>query len=456
MTGDAIGAHLGEVLEGLEDQGFEEAEVYVKRGRSRRLERTLHTELSSFHHEQGWAVRAGTARASLFVSGTGEPPLEGPWPEPDGHPVQLPDPVGVPAWQEPSDFEAPLIGEREGLKLLADLAAELDGELAGARLTLAVLEDGSSESALRSLRGIRGEVRHRVAALRVEAVGATGRGGTPVTASLVAAEREARQLKVRSVARRLADLLVVRGAEAPFTRDRGEMLLAPPVGRRLLEALRPLLVGPRAASRIGRLRDRRGRVGGDRLTVIDDGRLPGGLLSAPIDGEGLPTREVVLIEEGMFRQPLLSWWQVREAGHRPSGCSRRASFRDLPLPGPTHLYVRPDPGVAVASLIGALARGFYLLEVTGPGQFDFEEDRFSLPVAGFSVEKGRARAPVGGVVLRGAISTVLRNIHGVGRDLAFAPDGGVIGCPTLLITGLELARHAPGEAALPDPTGETS
>ena len=87
----------------------------------------------------------------------------------------------------------------------------------------------------------------------------------------------------------------------------------------------------------------RGRFGSDRVTLIDNGRLPGGAFEAPVDGEGVPTREVVLVEEGLFRQPLLAWWQEGAAHGETSGCVRRSGWRDLPMPGPTHLYLKPEP-----------------------------------------------------------------------------------------------------------------
>ena len=80
-----------------------------------------------FSQEQGWAVRAGDPRRSFFATGTGEPTRDWPWPEPTGRPVRLPEPASSQPWNEPSDFSAPLIGEREGLKLLESLGRELAG-----------------------------------------------------------------------------------------------------------------------------------------------------------------------------------------------------------------------------------------------------------------------------------------------------------------------------------------
>jgi predicted Zn-dependent protease len=148
----------------------------------------------------------------------------------------------------------------------------------------------------------------------------------------------------------------------------------------------------------------------------------------------------VLIEAGEFRQPLLAWHQAR-AGEAAAGCARRASWRDLPAPGPTHLYVRPRPGAAVAGLLAAVVRGYYLLDAPAAGLFDFDADRFALPVRGFAVSGGRAVAPVGGAVLTGGISALLRGVAAVGRDLAFFPLDGMIGAPSLLLTGLELQKE---------------
>jgi PmbA protein len=437
-AGPAAGEGLAEALAALGAAGLGEAEVFAKRGRSRRLEHGRAGQTASYHRERGWAVRAGDRRSSFFAAGTGALPPGGPWPAGDGHPLRLPDPVAAPPWSEPSDFDSPLVGEREGLALLASLEGGLAAELPGARVLAAVLEDGSSESELGSSRGIAAAWRSRTAALRIEAAAPPPRpGGVPPTAVLYAAEREARRFNPPALARRLADLVTVVAAPAPAERDRGEVLAAPAVGSRLLAGLLPLFVGPGASHLAAALRDRRGRVASGELTVVDHGRLPGGLFEAPCDGEGVPTRETVVVEEGSFRQPLVAWHQARR-GEAAAGCSRRASWRDLPRPGPTHLFIRPRPGAAVASLLGGVSRGYYLLDAPGPGVFDFAADRFHLPVAGFAVVGGRAVGPVGGAALTGGISSLLRGVAAVGRDLAFAPLDGMLGAPSLLLTGLEI------------------
>jgi PmbA protein len=437
VTPATSAAQLQEVLVALVRRGWPDAEILAKRGRSRRLELTPVTETSTFTQEQAWAVRAGHHRGSFWVAGTGEASPAGPWPEPAGRALRLPEPVPLPAWNDPSDFDAPLIGEREGLKLLESLGRELASELPDARLLHAALEDGSSESELANSRGLRARSRSRIATLHLEAAGP---GRRAPTASLYLAAREARKFHPPALARRLADRLAVTAQGGPPERDSGDMLLAPPVASRLLCGLLPLLVGPKATAHMTGLRDHRGRIGSPLLTLIDNGRLAGGAFEAPVDGEGMPTREVLLVDQGFFRQPLLAWWQAETTPGLPSGCSRRAGWRDLPAPGPTHLYLKPDPKIPVVALLGAVEQGYYLIDATGGPRFDWPENRFALPVCGFAVQSGRASAPVAGAWLCGKISALLQNIQGVARDLAFQPLNGMIGAPTLLVSGLELRR----------------
>lgn len=441
---------LAEVLDALERRGMAQAEVYAKRGRSRILELTPRGTFSSAHREEGWAARAGDDRRSLFAAGTGRPDPEGPgggWPEADGDGLELPGPESLEdgsaadGWREPADLEAPLVGEREGLTLLAALASDLEAELPGARLLRATLVDGASEVELASSRGLASGHRNRAAHLRAEAAILD----PPATAAVETVVREARSVDPRALARRLADRLTVARDGAPPERDRSAVLLAPAVAVRLLEGLLPLLLGPRGFELAGRLEDRRGRFAAPDLTVRDDGRLEGAPLAAPVDGEGLATGAVTLIESGRFRQPLLAWSQVGDVGREPSsavrttGCMRRPGWRDVPRPGPTHLHVAPDPEVSVRSLVESVARGYYLLDPDGSGSFDFEEGRFALPVVGLSVDGGAASRPVAGARLTGGIGTLLRGVEAVGRDLAFQPvAGGLLGAPTLLVSGLEI------------------
>ena len=423
------------VLGALRAAGLGESEVYLKSGRSRRVASGRGGDDHQVMVEEGWAVRAGDRRRSFFAAGTGVPDPAGPWPAPEGMPVALPDPLPTPPWREPPDLGAPLLSEREAGALLAGIGHAVAAELPGVRLVEAVLEEGASESTLVSTRGIAAAWRQRVAWVRLVAE----LPDAGVESALEQGVREARRLQPKVLARALADRLAVLSRGAPPDEPLHEAVLAPAVAARLLAALLPLLVGPGAEERVAPLLDGDRRLGSPLFTVVDDGRLPGGLLSSAVDGEGVPTRALTLVDGGVYRQPLLTWEQSRGTGMVGSGCTARAGFRDLPRPAPTHLFVRPQEGVRPAQLVAEISRGCYLLETQGGVRWDAAADRFSVPVNGFLVEEGKAIRPLAGAWLRGTLTGLLRGIAGVARDLAFLPLGALVGSPTLRVGGVEVA-----------------
>jgi PmbA protein len=67
------------------------------------------------------------------------------------------------------------------------------------------------------------------------------------------------------------------------------------------------------------------RVASPLVTVIDDGRRPGGLGSRPFDGEGQPTQRNTVLERGRLRSWLLDSYAARKLGKASSRRSSRSS-----------------------------------------------------------------------------------------------------------------------------------
>ena len=477
MSGGSSGperqAALAAVLDVLAARGLSSAEVYAKRGRARVIEETPGGVTVSYHREEGWAARAGDDRGSLFAAATGPPSPDGPggggWPEADGEALALPE-VGDregpglfddpgEGWRDPVDLDAPLIGEREAVGLLSTLREELAAELPRARLLRVRLSDGASEweiaSRLDGAPGVAAGARGRAAIVRLEAVLAEeGRGDTrPAAATVELAVREAAGIDPRALARRLADRLSVAAKGTAPDLDRAVALFAPVVGARLLAHLLPLFFGETAGERAAALADRDGRFASDAVTVIDDARLPGGLLAAPIDGEGAPTAPATLIDGGILRLPLVAWSAPRSTPRRgrPArdgraarrwACMRRPGWRDLPAPGPSHLYLAPSADVGVGEMLREVARGYYLIDLDGAPRVDLAGDRVSIPVVGFRIEGGAAAGTVAGATVEAGLGSLLRRIETAGRDLTLFPlAGGMIGAPTLRVSGVEIRRR---------------
>ena len=56
------------------------------------------------------------------------------------------------------------------------------------------------------------------------------------------------------------------------------------------------------------------KIAGDHVTVIDDGTMVGGFGTSPFDGEGIPTRRTVVIENGVLKSYLLNTYTAKKLG----------------------------------------------------------------------------------------------------------------------------------------------
>jgi len=407
-----------------------EVEVYEKRGRSRSFERGPLGDSSLQSIESGWAVRGGDRRGSYFAAGAGETPVALDPPVTTPHPLRLPEARPPRPWRDPAGLESPLAGENEARALVDGIARELERELGGTLLESARLDDGASESALVSSRGVAVRWRSRSTALRLVA----RRGAVSVAAELVA--RAAAELKPLAVARRVADRLSALEAP-PAPPASGALLLAAPLAARLLEAYAPRLVGAGAPELL------RVAAGGDRriaaveVTVVDDGGRVGGLLAAPCDGEGVPTGAATLIAGGELVAPLRAWWESEGEAPAP-GCMRRPGWRDLPRRAPAELALEPAARIAVADLVAELGSGAYLIAPEGAVRVDAAGDAFTVAVSGYAVEGGRATRPLGPCRLSGRLSTWMLGVRARARDLTWVPGDGLYGAPSLIVEGLEL------------------
>jgi predicted Zn-dependent protease len=423
-----------EVLDRLLDSGLEAAEVYVKRGRSRRFELDSGSEATLAAEEAGWSVRAADRRSSFFFASSGAPAPIQQWPRPiDDAPLALPEPAPIEGWSEPPEVAEPILGEDEGWRLLRRLAADLGHRLPGATLH-AVLDDGSSEVRIWNHHGLDAGHRGRFAALRLEARATLSSGSAVCTIDL--AERSARSFPVGMLADRVVDLLAVRGRGAVDGGEDADVVLAPEVAARLLAPLAAVW-SDRSLEEVAALLELRdGRVASSEVTIYDDGRHPRGALQAPFDGEGVPTGERVLIDGGRLCGTILPW----ERSGALLGCRARAGWRDLLRVGPSHFYLAPRAEVAPSSLVEDLADGFYLLDAGDGGSYDLAAGCFSLPVWGFRIAAGRPLHPLGEARLMGDPRRLLHAVCGVARDLRFVPLGAMIGSPSLLVRGLALRQ----------------
>ena len=193
------------------------------------------------------------------------------------------------------------------------------------------------------------------------------------------------------------------------------------------------------------------RVAAPGVTVVDDGsiRAPNGggrRGSLSIDDEGTPTRETVLIEDGILKGYMQDRLNARLMGVEPTGNGRRESYEHAPMPRMTNTFMRggsDDP----AELLSRVKDGIYATSFGG-GQVDLTSGKFVFACTeAYKVENGKVVAPIKGATLIGDGPTVLTRVTGIGNDMALDQGVGVcgkggqsvpagVGQPTLLIAGI--------------------
>jgi PmbA protein len=107
------------------------------------------------------------------------------------------------------------------------------------------------------------------------------------------------------------------------------------------------------------------RIASELVSVVDDGRLPGGLGSRPFDGEGLPTRRNVLLERGRLASWLLDAYSARKLGLASTGNASR-SAGSAPGVSSTNLWLEPGTQ-APEEILGSTERGFLVTSLFGHG-----------------------------------------------------------------------------------------
>jgi PmbA protein len=175
------------------------------------------------------------------------------------------------------------------------------------------------------------------------------------------------------------------------------------------------------------------KVAAGNITVVDDGTMPGGFGTEPFDGEGVPTRRTVVIENGVFKSYLLNTYTAKKLGLKTTGNASRG-LAGTPGIGSGNFYLQKGERTP-EQIIGDIKQGLYVFQFLGFGVNMVTGD-FSRGVSGLWIENGELTYPVEEVTVAGNLKDMLNNISEIGNDLEFR---GSTAAPTLRIDGMMVA-----------------
>ena len=174
------------------------------------------------------------------------------------------------------------------------------------------------------------------------------------------------------------------------------------------------------------------------ITVVDDNvmLLPtgaGGYGTSPFDGEGLPSRRTVVVENGILRTYLLNTYAARKLGMQSTHNASRG-LAGAPGIGCGNLYLEPGTQTP-EEIIGGVQAGLYVTGLMGFGTNLVTGD-YSRGATGLWIENGVLTHAVEAITIAGNLRAMLKNITAIGNDLEFRT---AVASPTLRIDGMTIA-----------------
>jgi len=175
------------------------------------------------------------------------------------------------------------------------------------------------------------------------------------------------------------------------------------------------------------------KIAASDVNVIDDGTIIGGFGTSPFDGEGIPTRRTVVIENGVLSSYLLNTYTAKKLGLQTTANASRG-LAGTPGIGPGNYFLQPGPRTP-RQLIADVKEGLYVTEFLGMG-VNLVTGDYSRGASGLWISGGELTYPVEEITVAGNLKGMFLNISEIASDLEFR---GAVASPTIRIDGLTVA-----------------
>lgn len=238
------------------------------------------------------------------------------------------------------------------------------------------------------------------------------------------------------VGRRAAENAVSMLGAKPVKSCEVPMVVSPDVGTQILS----YIVGMLSADRVQKGKSLFAEkletaVAAKVLNIIDDGVMKGGLATNPVDGEGVMQQTTPLIIDGILKNYLYDSYTAKKDNVKSTGNRSRGSYSSSGGIGNTNLYIK-EGSLKSKEIFSGIDKGFYLKDAIGlHAGIDPTSGDFSIPVAGFMIEKGKLTFPVRGISISGNLFDFLKSVDKIADDLTWFQ---TTGCPTFSVKSIKV------------------
>ena len=211
--------------------------------------------------------------------------------------------------------------------------------------------------------------------------------------------------------------------------------------------LLPLAVafnGKNVVEKSSRLAGRQGeKIFTSALSLWDDSTVEGRPTTSPFDAEGVPSRRIPLIEDGVVGEMLYDLQTAAEAGTGSTGSGRRGDARSQVRPGMS-AFVVGGGDTSFQQMLTSIDEGLVVEELIGAGQGNLLSGDFGGNVLlGYKVEKGKIVGRVKDTMIAGNIIDSLSRDVVIGNDTRWV--GGNLFTPSLLCEGISVSSKGGDE-----------
>ena len=157
------------------------------------------------------------------------------------------------------------------------------------------------------------------------------------------------------------------------------------------------------------------------ITLIDDATDPAAYSASAIDAEGLSTRRVPLIADGVLQAYLYDTYAARRAGVSSTGSAVRGGFKGTPTVGAHALRLTPGSRQQ-AEIVADISDGLLVQGVSGlHSGVNAVSGDFSVGAEGLRIRNGETAEPIREVTIASTLQRLLLDVVEVGADLEFLP-----------------------------------
>jgi PmbA protein len=168
------------------------------------------------------------------------------------------------------------------------------------------------------------------------------------------------------------------------------------------------------------------------IDIVDDPTILKGLSSEPFDAEGLESKKMFLVKDGILQNWILDLRSADKLGLKSNGRASRG-ISSIPSPSSTNVYMN-NGAVSELDLIKNVKNGLYLMDVFGMGINSVTGD-YSQGANGFWIENGEIKFPVSEITIAGNLKDMFMNLTAANNlEMHYSKNA-----PTLMIEGMTIA-----------------